>query len=400
VPAAPPDIGADFSPLKAERHVALAVSGGSDSIALMRLAADWARVEHPGLKLTVLTVDHGLRPEAAGEAARVGQWASTLALPHDVLRWETASKPLTGIQAHARAARYGLMAAWCRANGAAALLTAHTLDDQAETVLMRLSRTMSVDSLAGIRPLGGWDGLPLHRPLLRVRRQALRHWLTQLGQPWIEDPSNEDDRFERVRARRALAAMGDGTTTRLAALAEKSAAATALLERCARRWIGCYLREHGAGICHIAVDDFRPLPEALRERILAIIIGRYGGGRGAVKADEVRRIARWACSDEGPVRCTLGGAILGRRKAGFWVTREAARVESNPQVVSETGKLLWDKRFLIEAVPGTRVSPAAARKLPPIPGVPVYAQRAGPWVEQPASAPPARIRFLHLNSGN
>ena len=220
-----------------------------------------------------------------------------------------------------------------------------------------------------------------------------------MGQPWIEDPSNEDDRFERVRARRALAAMGDGTTTRLAALAEKSAAATALLERCARRWIACSLREHDAGICHIAVDDFRPLPEALQERILAIIIGRYGGGRGAVEADEVRRIARWACSDEGPVRCTLGGAILGRRKAGFWVTREAARVEPDPQVVSETGKLLWDKRFLIEAVPGTRVSPAAARKLPPIPGVPVYAQRAGPWVEQPVSAPPARIRFLHLNSG-
>lgn len=368
-------------------------------MALMRLAADWARANRPGLKLTVLTVDHGLRPEAAGEAARVGQWAAALALPHDVLRWDAAPKPLTGLQAHARAARYRLMAAWCRASGAAALLTAHTLDDQAETVLMRLSRTMSVDSLAGIRPLGGWDGLPLHRPLLRVRRQALRHWLTQLGQPWIEDPSNEDDRFERVRARRALAAMGDGTTTRLAALAEKSAAATALLERCARRWIACSLREHDAGICHIAVDDFRPLPEALQERILAIIIGRYGGGRGAVEADEVRRIARWACSDEGPVRCTLGGAILGRRKAGFWVTREAARVEPDPQVVSETGKLLWDNRFLIEAVPGTRVSPAAARKLPPIPGVPVYAQRAGPWVEQPVSAPPARIRFLHLNSG-
>jgi len=190
VPAAPPDIAADFSALQAERHVALAVSGGSDSIAMMRLAADWARTNHPGLVLSVLTVDHGLRPEATGEAVRVGQWAAEMGLPHQLLRWTDEPKPVSGIQARARAARYGLMAAWCRSNEAGALLTAHTLDDQAETVLMRLSRTMSPESLAGIHPVGGWEGLPLLRPLLRVRRQALRDWLASVGQAWIDDPSN------------------------------------------------------------------------------------------------------------------------------------------------------------------------------------------------------------------
>ena len=400
VPAAPPDIAADFSPLTRERHVALAVSGGSDSTALMRLAADWARTHHPGLVLSVLTVDHGLRAESAEEAARVAGWAAELGLPHHLLRWEEDPKPDTGIQARARAARYGLMAAWCRTHAATALLTGHTLDDQAETVLMRLSRTMSPDSLAGIRPVGDWDGLPLLRPLLRVKRQALRDWLSHLGQPWIDDPSNEDTRFERVRARRSLAAMTPATTQRLATLAESSAGLAAMLERMAGRWIALSLREHDAGICHVAADDFRGIPAALQERILAMIIACYGGGQATPEADELRRLAQWACSGEGAVRSTLGGALLGRRKTGFWVTREPSRIDGSPQSVPESGKLLWDKRFLVEAVPGAVVTPTALRKVPPIPGVPVYAQRSGPWIEQPPGAPAPRIRFLRLNSAN
>jgi len=100
------------------------------------------------------------------------------------------------------------------------------------------------------------------------------------------------------------------------------------------------------------------------------------------------------------VRCTLGGALLGRRKTGFWVTREAARIESGPVIVPESGKLLWDKRFMIEAAAGSKVTPVASRKLPPMPGVPVYAQRAGPWIEQPEGAPPPHSRFCRLNPTN
>lgn len=379
--------------------MALAVSGGSDSTALMRLAADWARVHHPGLMLSVLTVDHGLRPEAAAEAVLVGQWATTTGLPHHVLRWTDEPKPETGIQARARAARYGLMVQWCRAHGATALLTGHTLDDQAETVLMRLARTMSPESLSGIRPAGGWEGLPLLRPLLRTKRQALRDWLTDLGQPWTDDPSNQDDRFERVRARRRLASMSPESTDRLAALATSCGRASTLLERTSHIWISLSLQEHEAGICHIAASDFRGLPAALQERILATIVARYGGGQATPEADELRRIARWVCGNTGPVRCTLGGALLGRRKTGFWVTREQARIMVAEQTVPESGKLLWDNRFLVEAVPGSTVSPTAGRKRPAMPGVPIYAQRACPWIDQPPGAPPPRTSFLRLNSG-
>jgi len=402
VPAAPPEIAADFSPLLAERHVALAVSGGSDSTALMHLASQWARTNHPGLVLSVLTVDHRLRADSAAEAEQVAGWASALGLPHHVLHWGEDPKPSTGLQAKARAARYGLMAQWCRASGAAALLTAHTLDDQAETVLMRLVRTTSPDSLAGIRPRGAWEGLPLLRPLLGTRRQALRDYLSGRGLSWIDDPSNADTRFERVRVRQALAVTGSGSVMpeRLAALAARSARAAELLERMSSHWMAIWLQEDEAGICYLPAEHFRDLPPALAERILGKVIAHYGGGQGQAEAGELRRIVDWASSGEGPVRCTLAGALLGRRKTGIWVTREPGRVQTNPEIVPESGKLLWDKRFLVETAPGSKVSPSAGRKTLVAGGAPVFARMAYPWVEQPPdAAEPPRIRFLRITAG-
>lgn len=400
VPAAPPDLNPDFAALGTERHVALAVSGGSDSVALLRLARDWAAASHPELTLSVLTVDHGLRAESAVEAERVRDWAGNLGLAHHTLRWTPAEKPVTGLQAKARAARYALMADWCRAHGASALLTGHTLDDQAETVLMRLSRTASPDSLAGVRRRGDWGGVPLLRPLLSLRRQALRDHLAGLGQSWIEDPSNADPRFERVRARRSLAMIGeDVTPERLSALGEKSAWASELLARMAATWIRHWLEEEEAGICHVLDRDFRGLPPALQERILARILARYGGGQGEPDAGELRRLASWATGEGGPVRCTLAGAVLGRRKQGFWVTREAARIPPAPLDVPESGKLLWDNRFLIQAAPGAEVGPAAGRPVDLPDGVPVFARRAYPWIAQPPGAAAACISFLRLKTG-
>ncbi|WP_421694018.1 tRNA lysidine(34) synthetase TilS [Aestuariivirga sp.] len=399
MPAAPPEIRADFSALSAEQHVALAVSGGSDSTALMHLVVAWARTNHPGLRLSVLTVDHSLRAGSAGEALQVKAWAERLGLVHGTLLWDVTPKPATGLQARARGARYNLMAAWCRAHGAGALLTAHTLDDQAETVLMRLARTASPDSLAGIRPRGAWNGLPLLRPLLHARREALRQYLLTLGQDWVEDPSNADPRFERVRVRQSLALSGAGVVTRerLAALADASARTSALLERLTRRWIGLWLREEAAGICHVPRSAFEGLPAALQERILARIITHYGGGGLLPEPQELRRLVHWAASDEGPMRRTLAGALIGRRKSGFWVTREASRVDAAPLTVPGTGKALWDGRFLVDAAPGATVAPAGVRQPGLGPEVPVYAKRAYPWVESPAgAAKPVQIRFLRL----
>ncbi|MBM3519829.1 MAG: tRNA lysidine(34) synthetase TilS, partial [Alphaproteobacteria bacterium] len=196
MPAARPDLHTIFQPIAALGHVALAVSGGSDSMAMLRLATEWRDEFRRDCKLSVLTVDHGLRPGSAAEAEKVAARARGLGLDQATLHW-AGSRGGAGLQARARKARYDLMASWCREQGAEALLTAHTLDDQAETVLMRLSRTASIDSLAAIRGDGHWAGTRLVRPLLAVRREALRAYLTAIGQGWIEDPSNGDPRFER-----------------------------------------------------------------------------------------------------------------------------------------------------------------------------------------------------------
>ncbi|WP_423606692.1 tRNA lysidine(34) synthetase TilS [Sphingomonas sp. MS122] len=178
--------------------VALAVSGGPDSMAMLLLAA----AAFPG-RILAATVDHGLRPEAAGEAAMVAAVCAGLGVPHETLSPEG---PIAGssIQKQAREARYDTLLSWAGRCGAYPLLTAHHADDQAETLLMRLNRASGVAGLSGIRP---WrferDGLLL-RPLLGWRRGRLRMIAEAAGVPWADDPSNEDPRHDRTRFRAFL----------------------------------------------------------------------------------------------------------------------------------------------------------------------------------------------------
>ena len=289
------------------------------------------------------------------------------------------------------------MARWCRENDAAILLTGHTMDDQAETVLMRLNRTLSADSLAGIPAHGNWEGIALFRPLLGMRREALRDYLTSLGQAWVEDASNADERFERVRVRQSLVALGsEGVTPeRLAALAETGARTSALLERLSIRWLSLWLREEDAGICHVPSQPFLGLPEPLQQRILERVVRHYGGGGSTAEPEELRRLARWAA--EGPVRCTLGGALIGRRKHDFWVTREAGRISPEPLIIPETGAAVWDGRFRVRAAPGSSIAPPGNGPLPLENKVPAAARRAYPVVAQPGGTGQApEIAFLRL----
>ncbi len=195
-------------------HLAVAVSGGADSMALALLARDWAGAR--GRKLTALTVDHRLRPESADEAAAVAGWMMARGIPHHVLRWR--DRPRGNVQAEARRARYGLLENWCAAEGAGALLLAHHLEDQAETVLLRLGRGSGVYGLAGMsaETAPAWPGAPVRaRPLLGVPKARLAATLSAAGQSWIEDPSNRNPAFARTRVRGVwtqLAALGIAST--------------------------------------------------------------------------------------------------------------------------------------------------------------------------------------------
>ncbi len=204
-------------------RLAIAVSGGADSLALLRLAADWVRSRGGvvGEAVCGLTVDHRLRPESTAEAAQVQAWLATLGIPHHTLTWQRADasqhsptphpqQDLGGnLQAAARQARYHLLEGWCQANGWPVLLTAHQRDDVAEHLLLRLKRGSGLYGLAApaaviARPWGH-----IVRPLLTTRHQDCIAYLQAHGQAWIEDPSNQDGRFDRIRIRQLLADQPD-----------------------------------------------------------------------------------------------------------------------------------------------------------------------------------------------
>ena len=194
-----------FGPFESRPVLGVAVSGGRDSLALSMLAHDWAVAR--GGEAIGLTVDHGLRPESADEASATREALQRQGVACEVLRW-TGSKPAHGLQAAARAARYGLLFAACRRLGILHLLVAHHAEDQAETVTMRAAHGSGPDGLAGMAAVVEQRDARLLRPLLGVRRASLTAYLQARGLSWIDDPSNNDPRFERVRIREngALAA--------------------------------------------------------------------------------------------------------------------------------------------------------------------------------------------------
>src|ERR1700681_3725655 len=258
-----------FADWKAVPAIVLAVSGGPDSIALMWLAARWRRALARGPRLIAVTVDHGLRSEAAREARDVKRLARTLDLPHRTVRW-TGAKPKTGLPAAARAARYRLLAQAARASGATHILTAHTRDDQAETLLMRLLRGSGIAGLAAMARESARDDVVLARPLLNVPKSRLVATLNKAKIAFADDPTNRDTAFTRPRLRALLpllAAEG-GDARGLARLASRVARANEAVEVLADG-AERYLALRGdRSLPGFDARAFADLPEEIRLRLL------------------------------------------------------------------------------------------------------------------------------------
>ncbi len=183
------------------KHIGVAVSGGGDSVALLLLLDAWAQDDKT--RITAITVDHGLREISAQEAADVGRICAGLGLPHTVLKW-IGWDGKGNLQQAARDARYGLMAKWAKSVGVTDIALGHTCDDQAETFLMRLARGSGVDGLSSMSRFRDNLGVRWLRPILALRRTELRQFLKSAGVPWADDPSNDDEKYERVRVRKTL----------------------------------------------------------------------------------------------------------------------------------------------------------------------------------------------------
>ena len=259
----------------------LAVSGGPDSTALMWLAARWRKSLKAKPKLIAVTVDHGLRKEAKREAADVGKLARKLGIAHRVVRW-SGKKPTTGLQQAARTARYTLLAEAARKDKAAHILTAHTLDDQAETVLIRMSRGSGLRGLAAMQRLSRLDageGAPqLVRPLLDIPKARLIATLKAAKITYADDPSNRDPRFTRARLRPLMAAFArEGLTARrLAVLAQRLRRADRAIEATVDRAEGEFLSRPSEAAIALDAAGFARLPAEIALRLLGRAVAEVG----------------------------------------------------------------------------------------------------------------------------
>lgn len=259
----------------ADAGIGVAVSGGPDSLALLLLAA----AARPG-KIEAATVDHALRPESAAEAQRVADLCGQLGVPHSILTAQWRAPPETAIQERARAERYRLLRGWLDQRSLGALATAHHLDDQAETLLMRLTRGAGVRGLAAIRPLGSVPGSrqKLVRPLLGWSRLELGQVCQAAGVDPVSDPSNDDEQFERVRMRRAMAEADWLDPRALARSAANLAMADVALDWAAAREWDRSVDSSARGIA------YRPdtAPREIRRRIAARAVAMLATeGKGA-----------------------------------------------------------------------------------------------------------------------
>lgn len=344
--------------LTSSTHLAVAFSGGPDSLALLYLAARWAGARR-GREILALTVDHGLREGSAAEARRAARMARDLGIAHRILTWQ-GEKPQAGLQAAAREARYRLLAAACRKAGVNGLLAAHHLEDQAETFLLRLARGSGVDGLAAMAPtrlLSGMPELVLLRPLLGVPRARLEATLAAARLEAIHDPSNENERFDRVKARRLLAELAPLglDARRLADTAGHMARVRAALEAQTRALLAAHARLGLAGDVSMDADALRGAPEEIALRALAAIVKQAGGAVYPPRFEALSALhAALRAGTLGRGR-TLGGAKLALDGARLAAMREPGPALDAPPLVLGAGEAgVWDRRFSVRLVRAPR----------------------------------------------
>ncbi len=306
--------------------IAVAVSGGPDSLALILLAQRWARQR--GGEVCALTVDHGLRPDSAEEARTVAGWLALRSVPHEILVWAGA-KPTSGIQERAREARYRLLQRWCRAHGVIHLFLAHHLEDQVETYLIRRRAGSGIDGLAGMSAVRELAGCRLVRPLLSVPRARLLAVLEMEGQPFLRDPSNLNPAFERARLRlnppvRSERSGEPDPQSELracgAARSERERTLDDLLARAASL--------HQAGFATLETWALNAVEAELAERLLGRVAASVGAARYPARRARLARLRAGLVARPERAR-TLGGCRFVPWRGRLLVLREPAAASAS-----------------------------------------------------------------------
>ena len=324
--------------------IGLAVSGGGDSIAMMHLAAQNVSAK----SLFVITIDHGLRPEAAAEIAEVAKQAGALGLHHTVVKWQWDQKG--NLQAAARDGRWAAMRGWALMHNIRSIWLGHTEDDQVETVLMRLARGSGIDGLTAMYPTSMREGLRLFRPLLGCARADLRIWLTEAGINWSDDPSNDDPRFDRVRARQMFTQLQDLglTRKRLLQTVDHMQAAHLTLQAAAQQFANENVRQDTGDL--IFADPALDLDKAdAPRRVMAAGFGWVSSRIYRPRFEQLREVVTYARKGQ---TVTLGGCIMSPDAGGsVRLSREAAATGETMRAKTDapdaTG-VFWDQRWFLE----------------------------------------------------
>ena len=318
--------------------LAIAVSGGADSLALTLLADRWARAL--GGKVVGLTVDHGLRPESGDEARQTGSWLRARKIEHRILPW-IGDKPDTGLQRRARDARYALLSDWCRRHRCLHLLTAHHRQDQAETVAIRKARQSGEAGLAGMAVVREMHGLRLLRPLLGIDKTRLEQTLRAAGQPWLDDPSNLDPTFTRNRLRAA--------GLNIKALADEAGRQGLRRQEADRRAANALI--HGAivdpaGFATLDPTAFDRLPSDLAADLLARLLLTIGGRVYPPRGMALSRLIDAMRSERPASVRTLADCRIQTVRDRWLICRE--HVSSERLVLEPRRRRRWDDRFVTE----------------------------------------------------
>ena len=319
-------------------HILVAISGGSDSTGLLiALAEQQKSFSHPDITFSAATIDHGLRATAADEALEVAALCASRGIPHFARRWE-GEKPKSGIMAAAREARYELLADLASQISADVIVTAHTADDQRETFLMRASRRR-----------GGGDGIGtgiadavlfdrriwIVRPFLACRRMDIRAYLERHGVSWLDDPSNEDTRYERVRTRMKLAQDAEP------AIHADGGANRATLSGKAALWLDEHVTIHANALCAIDRPAFSG-DAAVVAYALSYLTAVFGGEAYGPGHEQMERILDFVNGGR-PGRRTAGGVVYDLRRDALYLMRESRNIE--PLTLMPGVKGIWDGRF-------------------------------------------------------
>lgn len=349
-------------PPSASTHLAVAVSGGADSLALCLLLNEWAKLHQ--IKLTAITVDHQLRPESSNEADQVHQWLSELGIQHEILTW-THPPIKSHIQESARDARYTLLLEYCKQHRIQHLCLGHHIQDQWETFFMRLSHASGLKGLGGMSSHSIRNRINIYRPLLNSNPTLLKDYLLHRNQRWIEDPSNHMENYERIRWRQQiplLSGLGLSPTV-ITNVCEKLSDDDKALDWAAQNWIDLQCKFNAQLKFFTAPLTLRDLPSSLIKRIALYLASSVRGI--ALSTQDVRHnmnsFVRKLMTEQFKA-FTFGGCYWMKQKQKLYIVREWDKC---PKLPIDTESMTYDNRFQLNDLPfGKTLEPVGKKYWP------------------------------------